>query len=63
MATIPPPVAPSRPTGSLIVNSPFEPPAYHWTEENGRLALRPGRRPAGYEIFDTRNNTKRSMAL
>ena len=46
MATIPPPVAPSRPTGSLIVNSPFEPPAYHWTEENGRLTLRPGRRPA-----------------
>lgn len=61
MTTIPPP--PSRPTGSLIVNSPFEAPAYHWTEESGKLALRPGRRPAGYEIFDTRNNTKRSMAL
>jgi type III restriction enzyme len=61
MTTIPPP--PSRPTGSLIVNSPFEPPAYHWIEESGRLAMLRGRRPAGYEIFDTRNNTKRSMAL
>ncbi|MBA3403855.1 MAG: DEAD/DEAH box helicase family protein, partial [Gemmatimonadaceae bacterium] len=61
MSTIPPP--PSRATRSLIVNSPFEAPLFHWIEEHGQLGLRTGRRPAGYEIFDTRHNTRRTAPL
>lgn len=49
---------------SLIINSPFECPAQHWVEgKGGKLKSRPGRRPAGYEVFDTRNNTKRTEVL
>ena len=49
---------------SLIINSPFEPPARHWQQgADGRLALAEGRRPAGYEIFDNRNNTRRVEEL
>ena len=48
---------------SLIVNSPFEPPRWHWIDHQGGLKLADGRRPAGYEIFDTRNNTRRSEPL
>lgn len=50
--------------GSLIINSPFEPPTHHWRRlGDSRLELAAGRRPAGYEIFDTRNNTVRWVEL
>src|SRR5690606_10439896 len=49
---------------SLIINSPFEAPTYHWKRaRDSKLELIGGRRPAGYEIFDTRNNTLRSVEL
>ncbi|GAB2660673.1 DEAD/DEAH box helicase family protein [Arenimonas aestuarii] len=48
---------------SLIVNSPFERPRWHWLDNQGSLKLVNGRRPAGYEIFDTRNNTRRTEKL
>lgn len=48
---------------SLIVNSPFERPRWHWLDSQGSLKLADGRRPAGYEIFDTRNNTRRTEKL
>lgn len=38
-------------------------PAKYWKDDRGNLALENSRRPAGYEIFDTRNNTKRSEPL
>jgi type III restriction enzyme len=49
---------------SLIISSPFEPPTHHWRRaSDNRLELIAGRRPAGYEIFDTRNNTVRGVEL
>jgi hypothetical protein len=48
---------------SLIVNSPFEAPRWYWQDSQGSLKLAEGRRPAGYEIFDTRNNTRRTEPL
>jgi type III restriction enzyme len=49
---------------SLIINSAFEEPAQHWAENTDRtLRIEPGRRPAGYEIIDTRENTRRTVAL
>lgn len=49
---------------SLIISSPFEPPTHHWRRvSDNRLELITGRRPAGYEIFDTRNNTVRGVEL
>lgn len=49
---------------SLIISSPFERPTHHWQRRSdSRLELMPGRRAAGYEIFDTRNNTVRSVEL
>ena len=49
---------------SLIITSPFEPPTHHWRRTSDRsLELQAGRRPAGYEIFDTRNNTRRTEPL
>jgi type III restriction enzyme len=49
---------------SLIINSPFEPPTHHWRRAgDSRLELAEGRRPAGYEVFDTRNNTVRGVEL
>ena len=48
---------------SLIINSPYEAPNFYWREDRGNLALEHGRRPAGYEIFDTRNNTRRTEPL
>ncbi|MBQ9578910.1 MAG: DEAD/DEAH box helicase family protein, partial [Ottowia sp.] len=51
---------------SLIINSPYAPPTHHWERASGgKLNPQPvaGRRPAGYEIFDTRNNTVRSVEL
>ena len=48
---------------SLILNSPYERPAFHWRDDRGTLVLEHGRRSAGYEIFDTRNNTRRTEPL
>lgn len=49
---------------SLIINSPFEPPCQHWQQaRDGTLTQVAGRRPAGYEIFDIRNNTRRMEPL
>lgn len=51
-------------TTSLIVNSPYAEPARHWQEgKDCRLALAESRRPASYEIFDVRNNTRRTEPL
>lgn len=45
---------------SLIINSPYECPTQHWEQaSDGTLTLVPDRRKAGYEIFDTRSNTRR----
>jgi type III restriction enzyme len=49
---------------SLIINSPFLRPTHHWREKSdNKLELTEGRRPAGYEIIDTRNNTRRTVEL
>lgn len=49
---------------SLIVNSPFESPTHHWVRQStGELQLLEGRRPANYEIFDTRYGTVRTVEL
>ncbi len=49
---------------SLIINSPFERPAQHWTEKpGGTLEIKSERRPASYEVFDARRNTKRTEVL
>jgi type III restriction enzyme len=50
-------------TQSLIINSPYECPQFYWQDSNQKLTLTTGRRPAGYEIFDTRNNTRRTQPL
>ncbi len=52
------------PTDSLILNSPYAAPTRHWQPGNGgALVEAAGRRPASYEIFDIRNNTRRSETL
>lgn len=48
---------------SLIINSPYERPTHYWRDDRGSLILTGGRRPAGYEVFDTRNNTRRYEPL
>lgn len=49
---------------SLIINSPFVRPQQHWVDDKaGGLTIKPERRPAGYEIFDVRNNTRRTEEL
>lgn len=49
---------------SLIINSPFVEPAQHWVENTDRtLRVEPKRRPAGYEIIDTRENTRRQEPI
>ena len=49
---------------SLIINSPFVAPAQHWQQAgDGTLTLVDGRRQASYEIFDVRNNTRRTEPL
>src|SRR5690606_31488554 len=48
---------------SLIVNTPFEAPRFHWVDHHGALKLEEGRRKAGYEIFDPRANTRRNEPL
>ena len=53
----------SRPA-SLIINSPYERPTRHWEQaRDGSLTPVEGRRPASYEIFDIRNDTRRIEAL
>jgi hypothetical protein len=50
--------------GNVIINSPFVAPQRHWEQQNdGTLALIEGRRPASYEIYDVRNNTRRVEVL
>jgi type III restriction enzyme len=50
---------------SLIINSPYERPTRHWAQDaNGRVTrIVDGRRPAAYEMYDTRNNTRRVETL
>lgn len=49
---------------SLIINSAFTEPQQHWAENPDRtLRLEPTRRPAGYEIIDTRENTRRQVPI
>ncbi len=49
---------------SLIINSPYDAPSRHWQQaRDGTLTLVEKRRPAGYEIFDIRNNTRRTEPL
>jgi len=48
---------------SLIINSPYERPAFYWRDDRGALTIEYGRRPAGYEVFDTRHNTRRTEPL
>lgn len=49
---------------SLIINSPWDAPSRHWQQaRDGTLSLVESRRPAGYEIFDIRNNTRRTEPL
>jgi len=49
---------------SLIINSAFVEPKQHWAENTDRtLRLEPKRRAAGYEIIDTRENTRRQVAI
>ncbi|MDP4301851.1 BPTD_3080 family restriction endonuclease [Leptothrix discophora] len=53
-----------RRPGNVIINSPFLVPQRHWQQQNdGTLALIDGRRPASYEIYDVRNNTRRVEVL
>ncbi|GJM09714.1 MAG: hypothetical protein DHS20C11_19900 [Lysobacteraceae bacterium] len=49
---------------SLIINTPFICPKQHWAEgKAGELEIKNERRPASYEVFDARNNTKRTEGL
>jgi type III restriction enzyme len=49
---------------SLIINKPWEMPLQHWVEgKGGKLEIKSERRPASYEVFDSRNNTKRTEVL
>ena len=50
---------------SLIINSPYLKPDRYWEQDqNGRLlTVKQGRRPAAYELVDTRNNTRRVEKL
>lgn len=50
---------------SLIINSPFERPERYWAQPkaDGSLEIKEERRPAGYEIYDPRANTRRTVAL
>lgn len=49
---------------SLIINTPFVCPQQHWApKQDGTLEIVPERRPASYEVFDARNNTRRTEKL
>ncbi len=55
----------SKGPASLIINSPYVAPCRHWVEPqpNTPLEIKGERRPAGYEIFDPRHNTRRVVPL
>ncbi|MCA1778431.1 MAG: hypothetical protein LC637_03325 [Xanthomonadaceae bacterium] len=48
---------------SLIINRAHQAPDQHWQDISGQLQIVEGRRPSAYEIFDTRNNTRRTEEL
>lgn len=48
---------------SLIINSPYDVPLQYWSQAGDVLTIVPDRRSAGYEIFDIRNNTRRTESL
>lgn len=49
---------------SLIINSPFAEPTQHWAENPDRTLRRvTHRRPAGYEVINTRDNTRRTESI
>lgn len=49
---------------SLIINTPYVCPVQHWVDApGGKLVIKAERRPASYEVFDARNNTKRTEVL
>lgn len=50
---------------SLITTSPYARPGRRWVETrpNTPLPLAQSHRPAGYEIFDLRTHTKRTVTL
>ena len=56
---------PDKTPSSLIINSPYEKPIRYWEQdENGKLlTVTQGRRPAAYELYDTRTNTRRVEKL
>lgn len=46
------------------LNTPYACPQQYWEQaRDGTLKLVAERRPAGYEIFDVRNNTRRTERL
>ena len=50
--------------GNVVINSAFEAPRRHWQpQRDGTLTLVEERRPASYEIYDVRNNTRRVETL
>ena len=52
------------PVQSLIINSPYDPPSRRWQQARDGTLTRVGqRRPAGYEIFDIRDNTRETEPL
>lgn len=52
-------------TASLVINSPYDMPLQHWKQdEHGKVMnVAQGRREAAYELYDTRNNTRRIEPL
>lgn len=49
---------------SLIINTPFVCPQQHWApKQDATLEIVPERRPASYEMFDVRNNTRRTVEI
>lgn len=49
---------------SLIINTPFVRPHQHWARRRDDVfEIVQGRRPASYEVFDARNNTRRVEPL
>ncbi len=49
---------------SLIINTPFVRPHQHWAPKaDGTLDIVPSRRIASYEVFDARNNTRRTAKI
>jgi len=49
---------------SLIINRPTECPQKYWDKVNdGKLEIRHERRPASYEIINTRDQTRRVQEI